>query len=392
MNGRLVETSQNVYKKLARKLDEIPNGFPETESGIELRVLAKIYTPDEAVLASEMRLTPESGVQIALRTGRDPAKTAQLLEEMVRKGLIRAIDEGEGCKFGLMQFVMGVYEEQLARMDEELAGLIEEYFYETGAPGWGQLLDTLPSLPKVIPVEKSIPVEVQIFPYEQASELLNKAKSFGVRKCICKVQRGLVGEPCKYPVEVCLVFAPTEGAFDDDPNSRAITKEEALQLLRETEEAGLIHTSSNIREGHYYICNCCTCCCGFTRSLSLFGIENSVAKSDFYATADPELCTGCETCVERCQFSALSIKDKISHVDQERCVGCGLCVMTCPSGAMTLMRKSKDQISPIPRNMEEWMKKKANNRGIPSQEIPGAKLNSPWMSNARARILGQREN
>ncbi len=357
--------NQDVYKKLAQRLDAIPNGFPETESGVELKILAKIYTPEEAALACEMRLMPESAEQIAQRTGRDLSKTVVLLEEMVRKGEIQAIEEERQRRFGLIPFAVGVYEFQLGRLDEEFARLMEEYypvFAET-------LLGHSPSIFKVIPVEKSIPAEVQVFPYEQASELLNKAKSFGVRKCICKVERALVGEPCKYPVEVCLVFMPVEGAFDDDPDTKAITKEEALKILRETEEAGLIHSSSNIREGHFFICNCCTCCCGIMRGISQLGIENSVAKSDFYATVNPEVCAGCETCVERCQFGAPSITDNISHVDQKRCVGCGQCVMACPSEAMTLVRKPEDQISRPPQNLEEWMVERADSRGISLQEI-----------------------
>jgi len=363
--GGMVKLDQDVYKKLARRLDAIPNGFPETESGVELKILAKIYTPEEAALASEMRLRAESAEQIAQRTGRDPAKTTALLEEMARKGLIRVrVREGEQRRFGLLPWAIGVYEEQLGRMDEEFARLFEEYY-----PAFAKVGSYSPPIHKVIPVEKSIPVEVQVFPYEQASELLNKAKSFGVRKCICRVQKALVGEPCKYPVEVCLLFAPVERAFDDDPNTRVITKKKALQILREAEEAGLIHSSSNIREGHSYICNCCTCCCGILRGISQLGIENSVAKSDFYATVDPEMCTGCETCVERCQFGAPSLVDDVSHVDQKRCVGCGLCVMTCPSGAMTLVRKPEDQTTPAPQNIKEWMMKKAENRGISLQEV-----------------------
>jgi len=105
------------------------------------------------------------------------------------------------------------------------------------------------------------------------------------------------------------------------------------------------------------------------RGISQLGIENSVAKSDFYATVDPEVCTGCETCVERCQFGAPSITDDISHVDQKRCVGCGQCVMICPSGAMTLVRKPEDQITPPPQNMKEWMMERAENRGISLEEI-----------------------
>ena len=363
--GEVVKLDQNVYKKLARRLDAIPNGFPETESGIELKLLAKIYTLEEAAFASEMRLTRESAEQIARRAGRDPAKATVILENMVRKGLIRAKGEGEQRKFGLMPFVFGVYEFQLGRMDEEMARLFEEY-YQSFAD---RVLSHSPSIHKVIPVEKSIPFEVQVFPYEQASALLNNAKSFGVRKCICRVQKALVGEPCKYPLEVCLVFVPVEGAFDDDPDTRAITKEEALQILRESEEAGLIHSSSNVREGHFYICNCCTCCCGIMRGISKFGIENSVAKSDFYATVDPEVCIGCGTCLERCQFGAPSLVDNISYVDQKLCVGCGLCVMTCPSEAMTLVRKPEGQISPTPRNIIEWTMERAENRGISLQEI-----------------------
>jgi len=365
MNGRLVKLNENVYKKLARKLDAIPNGFPETESGTELKILAKIYAPEEAALASEMRLIPESAEQIARRTGRDPAKTTIILEEMMRRGLIRAVGEGEQRKFGLMPFVVGVYELQLGRLDEEAACLFEEVY-----PAFGEkVLNALPSLHKVIPVEKSIPVEVQVYPYEQASALLNNAKSFGVRKCICRVQKGLVGKPCKYPLEVCLAFAPIEGYFDNDPDTRVITKEEALQILRETEEAGLIHSSTNVREGHFYICNCCTCCCGIMRGISQLGIENSVAKSDFYAMVDPEVCIGCGTCLERCHFSAPSLVDNVSRVDQKRCVGCGLCVITCPSGAMTLDRKPESQISPTPFNVKEWMIERARNRGISLQEI-----------------------
>ena len=322
----------DAYRRLAQKLDTIPNGFPQTESGIELKLLAKIYTPEETALASEMQLTPERPEQIAYRVGLDLVKATTLLEEMVRKGLIRVIDEEGQCKFGLMPWVVGVYEEQVGRLDEEFVRLLDRYYLE-GALNWFQLLNTLPSVEKVIPVEKSIPVDVQIFPYEQASALLNSAKSFGVRKCICKVNRALAGEPCKYPLEVCLVFAPTKGAFDNQPDTRVITKEETLKILRETEEAGLIHSSSNIREGQFYICNCCTCCCGLMRALSLLGIENSVAKSDFYARSDPETCTGCGTCVKRCQFSVPSLVDDKSSVDQKRCLGCGQCVLTCPTGA-----------------------------------------------------------
>ena len=361
----VIKMTENVYKKLARRLDSMPNGFPETDSGVELRLLEKIFTPDEAELFSEMRLTPESATEIAQRTGRDPAKTTNLLMIMMQKGQILPIMDGGQLKFSLLPFAyLGVYD-FWAKIDEEFAQLFEEYY-----PTFGErLLGYSPPQFKVVPIEKTIPVEVQVFPYEQASELLNYAKSFGVRKCICKTQKELVGESCEYPKEVCVIFAPIEGAFNNDPKTRVLTKEEALKILQKAGEAGLIHSAANIREGHMIICNCCTCCCGIMRGISQLGLENSVAKSDFFAKVDSENCTGCKMCMERCQFGAVSMKDNVACVDQKRCVGCGQCVIACSYGAMSLVRKPEDQLTLPPQNIQEWMMKRALDRGISLQDI-----------------------
>ena len=123
--------SDSSYLQLARRLDAIPNGFPQTDSGVELRLLAKVFAPEEAALAAEMRLTPEPAVTIAARAGVDAREAQRTLKQMVRKGLILA-RRGEGqLVFGLMPFVVGFYEEQLPRMDEELALLFEQYLQES---------------------------------------------------------------------------------------------------------------------------------------------------------------------------------------------------------------------------------------------------------------------
>ncbi|MBM4466308.1 MAG: 4Fe-4S ferredoxin, partial [Chloroflexi bacterium] len=123
--------TEDVYRKLAQRLDAIPNGFPATESGVELRLLAKMFTPDEAALASAMRLTREPATDIAARAGVDADTAYDTLKEMARKRLIR-FTKGEGqLLFGLMPFVVGLYEEQLPRLDVELATLFEQYLQET---------------------------------------------------------------------------------------------------------------------------------------------------------------------------------------------------------------------------------------------------------------------
>jgi electron transport complex protein RnfB len=352
--------SEDIYRRLAHRLDAIPNGFPATESGVELRLLAKIFTPQEAALAGVMRLTCEPAAEIAARAGVEPKVAYRTLKSMVRKGLIRA-KKGEGqLGFGLVPFVVGIYEEQLPRMDEELAALFEQYFQETRA---GITRDT-PSLHRIIPVEKAIPFEVEIFPHEQAFELLDDARAWGVRDCICRVQQRLVGKGCDRPVENCLVFAPIEGAFDHSQTTRAISKEEALRILRDAEEAGLVHSAANHRDRHFYICNCCTCCCGIMRGVAEFGIPTAIASSDFYAIVDDDGCIACGDCVESCQFGALSIPEYVSTVDYTRCVGCGLCAIVCPTGSMKLERRPQGEIPPPPADIKEWMAQRAQERDI----------------------------
>ena len=358
--------SEDVYRKLAQRLDAIPNGFSATESGVELRLLAKMFTPEEAALASVMRLTRESAADIAVRADVDADAAYSMLKGMVRKGLIRLKKGKDQLLFGLMPFAVGIYEEQLPRMDAELAELFEQYLQETRG---GVLMSAKPAIHRVIPVGEAIPFGLEVFPYEHATELLESAKSWGVRDCLCRVQQKLVGKGCDRPIENCMVFAPIEGAFDHSKVDRAITKEEALKILRQTEEAGLVHTTGNYRDGHHYICNSCTCCCGLLRTVAEFGVSTTAVRSDFRAVVDDETCIGCGDCLERCQFEALSVPDDICVVDYDRCVGCGLCATVCPTEALYLERRPEGQVPRPPSDIKEWMVQRAHERGISIEAV-----------------------
>ncbi len=349
-----------IYRRLAQRVDEIPNGFPATESGVELKLLAKMFTPAEAHLASIMRLRPETALAIADRASVEEEAALAHLNVMARKGLISVTRKNDERVFSLKPFVVGFYEAWLPRMDEEYASLFEEYYRETRAG----LLGPAPSLHRVIPVDAAIPFEVEIFPYESASALLDNAKSWGVRDCVCRVQKAMIGQPCGHPVENCLIFAPVENAFEQSEDIRSLTKEEAFSVLQEAEEAGLVHSSGNYRTGNTYICNCCTCSCGVMRGIAEFGMQTAIAHSAFRTVVAPERCVGCGKCLDRCQFGALSLADGTAHIDPSRCAGCGLCVTTCAVEALRLERKPVDVVEKPPATILHWMKDRAKARGI----------------------------
>ena len=159
---------------------------------------------------------------------------------------------------------------------------------------------------------------------------------------------------CAHPVETCLVFSHVEHAFDRSKVDRALTKEEALKILRETEEAGLVHSSGNYRDGVEYICNCCICCCGIMRGIAEFGIMSAVAHSDFQIVVEGDSCNGCEACVGRCQFEALTMTEGIAVANYLHCVGCGLCVLVCPTDALHLNRRKVGEVPVPPTDIAAW--------------------------------------
>jgi Na+-translocating ferredoxin:NAD+ oxidoreductase subunit B len=342
--------NEPLYEWLAKKLDSLPNRFPGTQSGVEFRMLAKIFAPEEAILACFMNLEPESVAVIAGKAGIDPKETRNTLKRMTAKGVVD-LKKGEGeFLYALRPFVVGFYEGQLSRIDQEMAELFEEYFHETK----GGILRPKPALHRVIPVQRAIPIDVSIDPFDQASALLEKAQSWGVRDCICRKQQHLIGKGCNHSLESCLVFAPVKNAFDRSTVDRAITKEEALEILRTTEEEGLIHSSGNYRDGIEYICNCCTCCCGIMRGIAEYGIQSAIAHSDFQIEFNESACTQCGLCVDRCQFKALSIPDVMLTIDLHHCVGCGLCILVCPTEALSLQKRKSEDIIPKPEDLRDW--------------------------------------
>jgi H+/Na+-translocating ferredoxin:NAD+ oxidoreductase subunit B len=354
--------SNDAYKKLATVLDTLPNGFPETESGVEIKMLKKIFSPDEAELFCNLRLNFETADQVAERTGRPLEGLEEQLTTMMDKGQVFGVNLGGTMLFKMVPWAFGIYELQLPHMDRELAEMCEEYGKVFGQ----QFFENKPQLMQVIPIESEIKGVQEALPYEKVSNIIENSQSMMYFDCVCKKEKKLVDQPCDRPMQVCTAFAPIPGVFDNHPYGKSMTKEEAYSLLNKAEEEGLVHLTWNVQTGHFFICNCCSCCCGVLSGINELGIDASkVINSHYYAQIDPDECIACGICAdERCQVNAIEESDDVYRVIPEKCIGCGLCVTTCEVEAISLIRKPEEQIDTPPSDEIAWYEKRAQLRGI----------------------------
>jgi len=322
-----------------------------------MKILHKVFTEEEAGLFQKLKLNFETTEQISERTGIDLEYLKMILPVMSDKGQLFGIHLGPISMYKLLPFVFGIFEFQLNRLDREFVDLFEEY---TDIAFGKEFSSHTPAMLKVIPVGSEVPDPSAIEPYESVVQLIENAKSWGVHDCICKKARALEGHRCDKPMEVCLAFAPIEHAFDDSKGNRALTKDEALGILKMAEEVGLVHMTSNVRSGHFYVCNCCKCCCHPLRQYNL-NRRCAVAKSNYIAIVDRDLCTACEACLDRCQVNAIKVDDYAVISD---CIGCGLCATACPAEAIKMVRKDVKDLPDVPQNELDWFRQRAEARGI----------------------------
>jgi len=341
--------TESVYKKLAMTLDSLPNGFPPAEDESDLRLLEYLFEDIEAEIGSQLTKDLEDAATIAERVGKDKHEVRDLLKGMAKKGLIKAGKLEGGFGFGLLPFVVGIYEYQAPRFDKKMAELFETYYQQA----FGTSLKVQPQVHRVIPVNQTVKNDMEVHPYESALGIIESNNSWAVFDCICRKQKALIGDPCKHPIESCMTFNKRENAYDGSDFYRALTKEEAIEVLMGAAEAGLVHSVSNSKDGTSYICNCCTCSCGILRGMSELGIANVIARSAFVNTIDPDLCIACGDCLFHCQFDALELEVTML-LDETKCVGCGVCVPFCEEDAMILVRRPEEDIEYVPQTEEEW--------------------------------------
>ncbi|WP_319523106.1 4Fe-4S dicluster domain-containing protein [uncultured Desulfosarcina sp.] len=336
-----------VYHELAMHLDRLPGGFPATPNGVELRILKRLFSQSEAGLACHLTLIPEAAHVVAYRCGLDIDTATAMLEAMWRKGLILKTGSiGKPDRYMASQFVVGIWEFQVNRLDPELVADMEAYIPVLfNAEAWRRA----PQM-RTIPVNRSIDPQLPILPHEAAARLIEKKDHFTVAPCICRQERRLAGQGCDRPLETCISFGDAGSYFVQAGIGRPVDRQTVLDLLETADRAGLVLQPSNSRDPAW-ICCCCGCCCGVLRTVKSYPRPAELMAAAFSVQLDAAACIGCGVCVRRCQMDALCLVEDRVLLDAGRCIGCGLCVSTCPAGALKLVRKPREKQPPVPANM-----------------------------------------
>jgi Na+-translocating ferredoxin:NAD+ oxidoreductase subunit B len=340
-----------IYQQLARHLDNLPAGYPATDSGVELRILKRLFSLEEAKIAMGLTMMPETVDAIAQRVGSNAVDLAPVLDAMSRKGLIFRSSKGDQNHYMAAQFVIGIWEYHLNDLDEALIRDVNEYLPHLMTKSW---VNNETKQLRVVPVAQSVSAEMRTLPYEIAEEIINSQSKIVVSPCICRKEHELMGKGCGKTMEACFSFGSGAYFYEENKLGRSISRDEALAILKSGLEAGLVLQPGNARKPSN-ICMCCGCCCQVLKNLKTLDSPARVVHSNYFAQVIDEDCIACEDCVERCQMDAISMEE-VAVVDLERCIGCGLCITECPTGSMILKQKdASDQYVPPGNVMETYI-------------------------------------
>jgi electron transport complex protein RnfB len=343
-----MDNEPEIYRELQKHLDKLPVGYPATVTGVELRLLKFLFTPQQARIALKLDYRPQTAEQIYERVkewGMSLAELETSLEEMADTGNTLCTKRGGVKTYANMPLLVGMSDMQEKRVTTEFLNDFNEYCQEAFA---AELFNLKVPQTRVIPIGKSITAKHRVGTYDELRNVIETAHDrIRIGGCVCRKAMRMGGHTCKVTTryESCMAFRDFADMLARTGWGRPIGKEEALQITAKSEEEGLVLQATNEQEIRF-ICSCCGDCCGLLKLAKAMPKPVEFLVSNYYGQVNPDLCQGCGTCIDRCQMEAIALQDDIAAVNLDRCIGCGLCVPTCPSESMLLVKKAKEWVPP----------------------------------------------
>ncbi|NVM55094.1 MAG: 4Fe-4S binding protein [Candidatus Helarchaeota archaeon] len=352
------EELERYYEILAKKLDATvfglsPIGTQGNVSDTWMEYLRVLVDPNDVKYLIQLPVFPGmmKVKKLAKKINKSEEEAATILERLFQNDCVMRI--GRKVKryaihlpFMIFDVPPLSYEEMPQDKARKLAKLSYKYLVDEE---WYRNFEGSPDTPlsRIIPVQESVPIEQNILSHEQVEDIVKNARVLSLQKCACRTRFDFLGiRKCDHPLESCIGVNYGAQYFIDRGHAKQLTKEEALELLKKFNKMGLVHTTDNFAEGgHNLICNCCPCCCSLIGGITRWKNPRAVAKANFIAmVTNPENCTQCGTCEEKCPFHANSLGDKAPEIDSEKCMGCGICVVNCPANVLILRREEREVV------------------------------------------------
>ena len=355
--------AKQVYRDLQIRLDRMPVGAPNHEALFE--ILKTLFSEEEAWIASRMPIRFTTIDTIVSRTGKREPYLKPLLEGMAEKGLLMDLERPNGkVYYVLCPTVIGFFEFSMMRVrsdydQRKLSHLYHEYMLNDPQNTFlKQAVREQTQLVRTLVHETALSEEnfVEILNYERASEIIREAKLHAVSLCHCRHVKHHLGEDCGHPMENCLSLGRGTNFLIKRKLAKQIDRDQALDILAQARELGMVQSADNVQNRVSFICNCCGCSCSILEAFKRIQLnENSTHTSNYIAYVNSESCTGCGKCVQACPIEAISMKAgettgerpaKQSIIDESRCLGCGVCVSSCPFKVITMQRRSRRIFTP----------------------------------------------
>ncbi len=289
-----------------------------TEKDPEYKILEPVVTDEmaEVALCLDFRV-PKSADEVSKLCGKPLEITTRLLMELADAGVCFVNKKDGVDKFWYDTWVPGIMEmmtNNLANVRKypQIAEAFEEYGRVRGAKTAG-MLPVGVGLMRVIPIESAIDGESRRASYEEVSKYLNDNTVFSVSDCACRTVREAMGEGCGHLKEdMCIQMGHAAEYYIRTGRGRAITREEAFEIIHRAEENGLIHQIPNLDGSGktHAICNCCGCSCLSLRTAEMF-LNVDMVRSNYVAQVDKDKCVACGECVEHCPVNAARLGQKI---------------------------------------------------------------------------------
>ena len=324
--------TDEIYQSLRNRLDQYAHGFAATESGIEIQILRRLFTPQEAEMYLHLTENLQTAEEIARKIRHDPADVEKILMRMTRKGYTFPRfpkQSGEPCYYAAAPWAHGIWEHSARYLDKETARMVLK-LQRLGTATRG------PAAVRNVPVNATVSDTRCLAPFDDVKAIVKSKSRFAVTDCACYDTHRNAGDSCDQRKEVCMMFDFYADYYVALGTGRSLTREEALSLLEDCKKEGLVHSLPNA-ENPDFICNCCADCCVVLNAYKRLTKPASVVLSNYITRVDRSSCIGCETCADQCPMDAVAIdEDHLAAIDPDRCIGCGVCVGTCPQEALGL--------------------------------------------------------